>query len=71
VARAQRTADSLDDIHGALARVGEQHAVDARDVDAFGQASGVGDERALSLGEGLYDVRPGAGRGLAGDVESV
>ena len=48
---AQGTADGLYDVYGALSGVGEQYAVDARNVDALGQAAGVGDQRALGLGE--------------------
>ena len=37
----QRPSDCLHDIHGAPLRVRKQHAIDIRNVDPFGQATGI------------------------------
>lgn len=66
---AQGAADGLHDVHGAAAGIGEEHAVDAGDIDAFGEAAGVGDEGAFGAGELADHAGAGAGGGFAGDVE--
>ena len=46
---AQGAAHGLHDVHRAAARIGEQHAVDARHIHAFGEAAGIGDEGAFGV----------------------
>ena len=59
--RTQGAADGLHDVHRAAAGIGEEHAVDAGDIDAFGEAAGIGDEGAFGAGELADDAGAGAG----------
>ena len=66
---AHHPADRLDDVHGARARIDEGDRVEARHVDALGEAAGVRhDGRAIRLPEERQDPLAVVDRHRAADV---